>query len=99
MKAAVIIDACRSPIGRAGDRGVYKSIGHADLMVPVLQTIVERNNLDPAEIDDVVTGSAGLSGIRGMLLVVGYPQSVAGTDTQRACASSSQAIAIAPITS
>jgi len=95
MKDAVIVDACRSPVGRAGDRGVYRAIGPADLMVPVLKAIMERNNLDPAEVDDIVMGSAGLSGIRGMLLVAGFPISVAGTDTQRACASSSQAIAIA----
>ncbi len=85
MKEAVIVDACRSPIGRAGDRGVFRAIGHIDLMVPVLKAIVERNKLDANLIDDVVIGSADLGGTmsRNILLVAGYPQSVAGMDTSR----------------
>jgi len=95
MKEAVIVDACRSPIGRAGDRGVYRAIGPIDLMVPVLKAVVERNKLDPNLIDDIIMGSAALGGamIRNILLVAGFPQSVAGTDTARQCASSSTAIA------
>lgn len=95
MKEAVIIDAYLTPIGRAGDRGVYRSISYADLMIPVLQTIVKRNHLDPALIDDIVLGSVGLQGIRGILLAAGFPQTVAGVDTNRQCASSLQAVAVA----
>ena len=95
MREAVIVDACRSPIGRAGDRGVFRAIGHTDMMVPVLKAIVERNKLNPAMIDDVTTGSVALQGIRLMLLVAGFPESIAGSDTTRQCASSTQAIAIA----
>jgi acetyl-CoA acetyltransferase family protein len=97
MKEAVIIDACRSPIGRAGDRGVYRAIGFIDLMVPVLKAIVERNKLDPNLIDEVVIGSAALGGTmsRNIVLTAGFPQSVAGSDTSRQCASASNAIAIA----
>ena len=62
MKEAVIVDACRSPIGRAGDRGVYRAIGFIDLMVPVLKGIIERNKLDPNLIDEIVIGSAALGG-------------------------------------
>ena len=96
-KEAVIIDACRSPIGRAGDRGVYRTISAVEMMVQVLQALMKRNNLDPALVDEVVMGSAGtaqgMGGVRPMLLVAGFPESVGGTDTQRACASSSNAIA------
>ncbi|HEX9976373.1 MAG TPA: thiolase family protein [Dehalococcoidales bacterium] len=95
MREAVIVDACRSPIGRAGDRGVFRAIGHTDMMVPVLKAIVERNKLNPAMIDDVTMGSVALQGIRLMLLVAGFPESIAGSDTTRQCASSTQAIAIA----
>lgn len=96
-REAVIVDACRSPIGRAGDRGVFRAIGYADLMVPVLQAIVRRNNLDPNLIDDVCLGSAGLGNTmtRNIVLLCGFPQSVAGSDTSRQCASASNAIAIA----
>ena len=98
MKEAVIVDACRSAIGRAGDRGVYRAVGPNDLMVPVLNAVLERNKLDPNLIDEIVIGSAGtISGAmtRNILLVAGFPQSVAGSDTARQCASSSNAIAIA----
>lgn len=95
MREAVIVDACRSPIGRAGDRGVFRAIGHIDMMVPVLKAIVERNKLNPAMIDDVTMGSVALQGIRLMLLVAGFPEHIAGSDTNRQCASATQAIAIA----
>jgi acetyl-CoA acetyltransferase family protein len=65
------------------------------MMVPVLKAIVERNKLNPAMIDDVTMGSVALQGIKMMLLVAGFPESIAGSDTTRQCASSTQAIAIA----
>jgi acetyl-CoA acetyltransferase family protein len=65
------------------------------MMVPVLKAIVERNKMNPAMIDDVTMGSVALQGIRLMLLVAGFPESIAGSDTTRQCASSTQAIAIA----
>ncbi len=98
MKEAVIVDACRSPIGRAGDRGVFRAIAFTDLMVQVLNATLKRNNLDPNLIDEIVIGSAGtISGAmsRNILLSAGFPQSVAGSDTARQCASSSNAIAVA----
>ena len=97
-KEAVIVDACRSPIGRAGDRGVFRSVGYTDMFVPVLTTMIARNKLDPKLIDDVCIGSAGTVSnamTRNIVLVAGLPQSVAGCDTARQCASSSNAIAVA----
>jgi len=97
-REAVIVDACRSPIGRAGDRGVFRSIGFIDLFVPVLKTVIDRNKLDPRLIDDVVIGSAGTVGnamTRNIVLTAGLPQSIAGCDTARQCASSTNAIAVA----
>jgi acetyl-CoA acyltransferase len=98
MKEAVIVDALRSPIGRAGDRGVYRAIGPNDLMVPVLKAIIERNKLDPNLLEEVVIGSAATIGnamTRNTVLIAGLPQSVAGSDTARQCASASNAIAVA----
>lgn len=96
MREAVIIDACRTPIGRAGDRGVFRTLGYTDLMAPLLNAVLERNKLDPNLIDEIVIGSAGTIGncqTRDILLTAGFPQSVAGCDTARQCASSSNAIA------
>ena len=98
MKEAVIVDACRSAIGRAGDRGAFRAIGFIDLMVPVLKAIIERNKLDPSLLDEIVLGSAGTVGgamTRNILLTAGLPNTIAGSDTARQCASSSNALAIA----
>lgn len=96
MREAVIIDACRSPIGRGGDRGVFRALAPRDLMVPVLQAIVQRNKLDTNLIEDIVLGTAaGRSSMRMIALLAGLPQSVGATNTERQCASSTQAIAIA----
>ncbi len=95
LREAVVIDACRTPIGRAGDRGMYRTIGGRDLMVPVLQTIVKRNNLDANLIDDVIMGTvAGRESVRNMILLAGLPEVVSGTNTGRFCNSSSMAIAM-----
>ena len=81
----------------SGDRGVFRAVGFADLMVPVLQAIVKRNKLDPNLIDDICIGSAGLGQTmtRNIVLLAGFPDTVAGNDTSRQCASASNAIAIA----
>lgn len=95
MREAVIVDACRSPIGRAGDRGVFRTLDARDLMIPVAKAIVKRNNLDPAKIDDVILGSAGTrAGTRMINIFAGFPLSVPATTVERACASSTQAIAM-----
>lgn len=95
MKEAVIVDACRSPIGRAGDRGVFRTLDARDIMIPIVKAIIQRNNLDPAKIDDVILGSAGTrAGTRMINLFAGFPFSVPATTVERACASSTQAIAM-----
>ncbi len=65
-------------------------------MAPILTTIIERNKLDPKLIDDVCIGSAGTVSramTRNIVLTMGLPQSIAGCDTARQCASSSNAVA------
>jgi acetyl-CoA acyltransferase len=96
IREAVVVDACRSPVGRAGDRGVFRTIGPVDLFLPVLKTIIERNKLDPKLIDDICIGSAATisnAQTRNIILTAGLPESVAGCDTARQCASSTNAIA------
>jgi len=59
-KEAVLIDAVRTPFGRAGARGVLKDITHVDFMVPLMKAIVERNKVDPNVIDEFSVGTAQL---------------------------------------
>ena len=95
MKEAVVVDVCRSPIGQAGDKGVFRAIAGNDLMVQVQKAIVwERNKLWSGFVDEVVNGSVGAGGSRSTNLVTGWPYEPAGSDGYRACASSSEAIAI-----
>jgi acetyl-CoA acetyltransferase family protein len=96
MREAVIVDACRTAIGRAGDRGIFRAIGGRDLMVPVLQAIVKRNKIDPGIIEDIIMGTvATRQSVRAMALLAGFPESVTGGNFSRFCPSSSTAVAFA----
>ena len=94
MPDAFIVDAIRSPIGRRN--GVLSSIRGDELAAQVLNGLVERNSLDPAEIEDVQLGCVTQIGEQGwnlgrmVPLVAGWPETVAGTTVDRQCGSSMQ---------
>jgi acetyl-CoA C-acetyltransferase len=101
MSTAVIVDAVRTPIGRAV-KGSLKDVRADDLAAIPLRAILERNpQLDPATIVDVMMGAAAGEGEQGYniarnaLLLAGYPVSVPGTTVNRFCASSLQTIRMA----
>jgi acetyl-CoA acyltransferase len=67
-------------------------------MVPVLKALIQRNKLDPKMVDEFCLGSAGTVTAcitHDIWLTAGLPQSVAGFDSARQCASSSNIIGIA----
>jgi acetyl-CoA acetyltransferase family protein len=92
---ALIIDAVRSPIGRRN--GALSSIRGDELAGQVLNALVRRNDVDPAEIEDVQFGCVTQIGEQGWNigrmapLVAGWPDSVCGTTIDRQCGSSMQA--------
>src|SRR5712672_2373901 len=92
MDTAVIVDAVRTPIGRYG--GALKDQRPDDLAALVIKTLVERNNLDPATIEDVILGNTNGAGednrnvARMALLLAGLPTSTPGTTINRLCGSS-----------
>src|SRR6266487_587377 len=94
MLDALIIDAVRSPIGRKN--GALASIRGDELAAQVLNGLVARQDLDPAEIDDVQLGCVTQIGEQGwnlgrmVPLVAGWPESVCGTTVDRQCGSSMQ---------
>jgi acetyl-CoA C-acetyltransferase len=101
MSDAVIVDAVRTPIGRAV-KGSLKDVRADDLAAIPLRALLERNpQLDPASIVDVMMGAAagegeqGYNVARNALLLAGYPVSVPGTTVNRFCASSLQTIRMA----
>jgi len=91
---AMIVDAVRSPIGKKN--GTLSHIRADELSAQVVNALVSRNGVDPAEIEDVQWGcvtqvdeQAWNIG-RNVALTAGWPVSVAGTTVDRQCGSSMQ---------
>src|SRR3954465_10632196 len=94
MSEALIVDAVRSPIGKKN--GTLAKIRGDDLAAQVLNALVSRNDLDPAEVEDVQLGCVTQIGEQGWNiarmapLVAGWPETVGGTTVDRQCGSSMQ---------
>jgi acetyl-CoA acyltransferase len=91
---AFIVDAVRSPIGRRN--GTLASLRADELAGQVLNALVERNRLDPAEVEDVQMGCVSQVGEQGWNigrmapLTAGWPETVPGATVDRQCGSSMQ---------
>jgi len=92
---AVIVDAVRTAGGKRN--GKLSGWHPADLGAEVLKALVQRNDLDPALIDDVIMGCVMQTGAqavnigRNAVLAAGFPESVPSTTVDRQCGSSQQA--------
>jgi len=91
---ALIVDAVRSPIGRRN--GTLSHIRGDDLSAQIVNALVGRNDVDPAEIEDLQWGcvtqineQAWNIG-RNVALTAGWPVTVCGTTVDRQCGSSMQ---------
>src|SRR2546423_3609843 len=95
MASAVIVDVVRTALGKRN--GKLKDWHPVDLAAETLKAVVERNDLDPALVEDVImgcvmqTGEQGLNIGRNAALAAGFPESVVGTSIDRQCGSSQQA--------
>jgi acetyl-CoA acyltransferase len=95
VRDALIVDAVRSPIGKRN--GTLASLRADELAGQVLNGLVERYGLDPAEVEDVQMGCVSQVGEQGWNigrmapLVAGWPETVPGTTIDRQCGSSMQA--------
>jgi len=96
MRSAVIVDAVRTPVGRRN--GVFKDYHPVDLAARPLETLVERNGLDPELVEDVIMGTVSQTGEqaynvgRNAALAAGFPESVPGVTIDRQCGSSQQSV-------
>jgi acetyl-CoA acyltransferase len=94
-RTAVIVDAVRTPLGKRN--GKLKDWHPVELSAQTLKALADRNNLDPALIDDVImgcvmqVGEQGLNIARNAVLAAGFPESVPATTVDRQCGSSQQA--------
>ena len=101
MSEAVIVDAVRTPVGRA-IKGTLRDIRADDLAAIPLRALVERNpEVDFAETEDVMMGCGfpdheqGYNVARNAVLLAGYDHHIPAVTVSRFCASSLQTIRMA----
>jgi acetyl-CoA C-acetyltransferase len=98
MPDAFIYDHVRTPRGRGKVDGALHEVTALNLASQALGAIKTRNNLETAQVDDVVMGvvdpigEAGANIARTAALVAGYGDSVAGVQINRFCASGLDAV-------
>src|SRR5437016_4719325 len=99
MRHAVIIDAVRTPVGRAhADKGMYRDVRADDLSADLMRALLDRVGLPATEIEDIQWGCVQQYGEQGYdvarmaALIAGLPIEVGGVTVNRNCGSSLQAI-------
>ena len=96
MAQAYIVEALRTAGGRRG--GALRDWHPADLGAAVLNALVERSGIDPAAVEDVITGCVSQVGEqsfhigRNMVIASKLPDSVPAVSIDRQCGSSQQAL-------
>ena len=99
MPHAVVVDAVRTPVGRASaENGCFRDVRAEDLAARAIAGLVERVRLEPALVEDVRFGCVQQQGEQGFdvarvaALVAGMPVETCGVTINRNCGSSLQAI-------
>jgi len=96
MSEAYIVDVVRTAGGRR--KGALAGVHPADLGAAVLNALVDRTGIDPAAVDDVITGCVTQAGeqafafARNLVLASKLPDSVPAVTIDRQCGSSQQAL-------
>lgn len=100
MREAVIVSTARTPIGKAY-RGAFNDTTTQALGAHAIKHAVQRAQIDPAEVEDVIMGAAIQMGsafqnpARQCLIRAGLPDTVPGQSIDRQCSSGMMAISIA----
>src|SRR5919204_864709 len=99
MRRAVVIDAIRTPIGRAhAEKGMYRDVRADDLSADLMRALLERVGLPASAVEDIQWGCVKQQGEQGYdvarmaALIAGLPIEVCGVTVNRNCGSSLQAI-------
>ncbi len=98
MTEAFIYDAVRTPRGKGKKDGALHSVKPVNLMAGVLRALQQRNQLDTAQVDDIVLGCVTPVGDQGAdiaktaALVADWDEQVAGVQINRFCASGLEAV-------
>src|ERR1700752_3811416 len=98
----LIFDAVRTPRGKGKVNGSLHTTKPVDLVVGLMhETLVRNDELDPKRVDDVVLGCVSPIGDQGMdiaktaAIKAGLPDTVAGVQLNRFCASGLEAVNVA----
>jgi acetyl-CoA C-acetyltransferase len=99
---ALVFDAIRTPRGKGKSNGSLHGTKPVDLVVGLIhETLARQDGLDPAQIDDIVLGCVSPVGDQGAdiaktaAIKAGLPNTVAGVQLNRFCASGLEAVNIA----
>ncbi len=99
MPEAFVYDAIRTPRGKGKKDGSLHEVKPVELVVGLLDAVKERNDgFDPQRVDDVVLGVVSPVGDQGgdiaktAALAADYPETVAGVQLNRFCASGLEAV-------
>lgn len=101
MSEAYIYDAIRSPRGKGRTDGALNEVTAVRLSADMLNAIKARNDLDTAQIEDVIWGNATQVGEQGgclarsAVLLSDYDERVPGLSINRFCASGLEAVNLA----
>ncbi|ODU06315.1 MAG: acetyl-CoA acetyltransferase [Pseudonocardia sp. SCN 72-86] len=104
MNDAVVIDAVRSPLGRGKAGGALSALHPVELLAQTIGALLTRSGIDPAQVEDVVTGCVNQVGEqsanvgRMAWLAAGLPEHVPSVTVERKCGSSQQAVHFAAAT-
>ena len=98
----VIVEAVRTPIGRAHpEKGAFRDTHPNTLLAACLTALVERTGIDPADVEDVIAGCTAPFGeqsrniARNAWLQAGYPVEVPAITIDRRCGSAQSAVSYA----
>lgn len=99
MRSAVVIEAVRTPIGRAhAEKGIFRDVRADDLSADLLNALVAKANIPASLVEDIHWGCVKQQGEQGYniarmaSLIAGLPIEVGGTTCNRLCGSSLQAL-------
>lgn len=101
-REVMVVDAVRTPIGRAHpEKGMYRDTHPNELLAACLTALVDRTGIDPGQVEDVIAGCTAPFGeqsrniARNAWLQAGYPVEVPAITIDRRCGSAQSAIAYA----
>jgi acetyl-CoA acyltransferase len=99
MRRAVVIEAVRTPVGRAHpEKGIYRDVRADDLSADLMKALLQRVNIPASLVEDIHWGCVkqhaeqGYDIARQAALIAGLPVEVGGATVNRLCGSSLQAI-------